>query len=136
MTAFDTLSAAKALEAAGVAPDQAEEHARLLREATAGLATKADLHAAQDALNSGRADLATKADLLAVKADLQAVKTDLQTEIQVVKTGLQSEIQAVETRLKADMAALEIRMMDRMARWFVWHFAGTVGLAGLALAAV
>lgn len=37
---------------------------------------------------------------------------------------------------KADIQALEVRMVDRMARWFVWHFAGTVALAGLIVAAL
>ncbi len=105
--AFDTLSAAKALEAAGVAPDQAEEHARQMQALRADLATKADLKAAQDTAESGRDHLATKADLETAKADLEA-----------------------------GLAAQEIRMMDRMARWFVWHFAGMVGLAGLAVAAI
>ena len=72
--AFDTLSAARKLEAAGVERRQAEAHAEALREAVSAdrgeLATKADL-----------ADFATKADLAelraAGRADLETLRSEL-----------------------------------------------------------
>ncbi len=72
--AFDTLSAARELEAAGIERRQAEAIAGTVRQATIAdreaLATKADL-----------VGLATKADLagLVTKADLAAVRSELAT---------------------------------------------------------
>ena len=74
--AFDTLSAARKLEAAGVERRQAEAHAEALREAVSAdrdaLATKADLDAKLAALETRlRADLATKADLETLRSELR-----------------------------------------------------------------
>lgn len=55
-TSFDTLAAARALEAAGVEREQAEAHANALRQAATAdrddLATKTDLVELRDALRS------------------------------------------------------------------------------------
>ena len=48
---IDTLAAAKALEGAGMENGQAEAVAVVVRDATADLATKADLNALEDRLN-------------------------------------------------------------------------------------
>ena len=74
--AFDTLSAARKLEAAGVERRQAEAHAEALREAVSAdrdaLATKADLDTKLAALETRlRADLATKADLETLRSELR-----------------------------------------------------------------
>ena len=80
--AFDTLSAARELEAAGIERRQAEAIAGTVRQATIAdreaLATKADLLELETRLRDG---LATKADLagLATKAELAAVRSELAT---------------------------------------------------------
>ena len=80
--AFDTLSAARELEAAGIERRQAEAIAGTVRQATIAdreaLATKADLLELETRLRDG---LATKADLagLATKAELAAVCSELAT---------------------------------------------------------
>ena len=81
--AFDTLSAARELEAAGIERRQAEAIAGTVRQATIAdreaLATKADL--VGFATKADLVGLATKADLagLATKADLAAVRSELAT---------------------------------------------------------
>ena len=89
--AFDTLSAARELEAAGIERRQAEAIAGTVRQATIAdreaLATKADLFELETRLRDGlatKAELAglvTKADLagLVTKADLAAVRSELAT---------------------------------------------------------
>ena len=77
--AFDTLSAARALETAGIERKQAEAIAGTVRQATAAdreaLATKADLDAALAGLETRlRADLATKADLASVRAEFGTIR--------------------------------------------------------------
>ena len=66
--AFDTLTTARDLEAAGVERRQAEAHAEALRRAVSAdrdeLATKADLAGIRDELRADIADL--KADMLKV----------------------------------------------------------------------
>ena len=74
--AFDTLTTARKLEAAGVERRQAEAHAEALREAVSAdrdaLATKADLDAKLAALETRlRADLATKSDLETLRSELR-----------------------------------------------------------------
>ena len=68
-TSFDTLAAARALEAAGVDRKQAEAHANALRQAATAdrddLATKADLIDLRDALRSELATIRWAIGLLA-----------------------------------------------------------------------
>ena len=68
-TSFDTLAAARALEAAGVDRKQAEAHANALRQAATAdrddLATKADLVDLRDALRSELATIRWAIGLLA-----------------------------------------------------------------------
>ena len=68
-TSFDTLAAARALEAAGVEREQAEAHANALRQAATAdrddLATKTDLVELRDALRSEFATIRWAIGLLA-----------------------------------------------------------------------
>ena len=72
---FDTLNAARALEAAGIERRHAEAHAEVLHQAVTAdrdaLATKADLEALETRL---RADLASKADMAAVRSELATIR--------------------------------------------------------------
>ena len=74
--AFDTLTTARELEAAGIERRQAEAIAEGMRRAAGAdreaLATKADLDADLAALETRlRADLATKADLETLRSELR-----------------------------------------------------------------
>ena len=126
MAAFDTLSASRDLEDAGMERRQAEAVA----------------HAVASAGAAGRDDLATKADLLktATKADLADLKAETKTGLEQLraetragladlkaetKAGLEQLRTATEADLKAGLAALEARMTWRL-----------VLLAGVIVAAV
>ena len=89
---FDTLAAARAMEAAGVERRQAEGIAMTMR----------------DAVTFGAA---TKADIGDVKAELKEDIADVRREVGDVKTELKEDIAGLRTELKADMANLEIRLM-------------------------
>ena len=101
--AFDTLTAARDLEAAGIERRQAEAIAGTVRTATAAdreaLATKADLAEL-------RAD--TKADLAELRAD---TKADL-AEHRAATTADLAEFRAAT---KADLAELETRLTNTLA---------------------
>ena len=68
-TSFDTLAAARALEAAGIERKQAEAHANVLRQAAtadrADLATKTDLTELREVLRSELATIRWAIGLLA-----------------------------------------------------------------------
>ena len=88
--AFDTLSAARDLEAAGFDRPQAEAVATAINHSGAQTATKADLDQLRAAFDQHRA--ATKADLDQLRA---ATKAALDTAI----ATLRAEIAKQETRL-------------------------------------
>ena len=79
-TTFDTLSAARELEAAGIERGHAEAIAGTVRKATAAereaLATKGDLAEFRAGMRADLAELraATKADIAEVKADVKALR--------------------------------------------------------------
>ena len=96
---FDTLAAARAMEAAGVERRQAEGIAMTMRDAvTLGAATKADV---------GDVKMELKEDI----ADVRREIADVRREVANVKTELKEDIAGLRTELKADMANLEIRLM-------------------------
>ena len=75
---FDTLSASRALEAAGIERRQAEAIAGTVRQATAAdreaLATKADLAELETRLSNTLATKADKADLAGLRAELGTIR--------------------------------------------------------------
>ena len=75
---FDTLSASRALEAAGIERRQAEAIAGTVRQATAAdreaLATKADLAELEARLLNTLATKADKADLAGLRAELGTIR--------------------------------------------------------------
>ncbi|MCY4547813.1 MAG: hypothetical protein OXC28_05545 [Defluviicoccus sp.] len=87
--AFDTLTAARRMEEAGMKREQAEAVAQAVRSAA----------------ESGREELATKTDLAAVKAELKAGMAALRVEIKGDISGLRVEfvdrIQSGERRMHA-----------------------------------
>ena len=102
--AFDTLTAARDLEAAGIERRQAEAIAGTVRTAAAerdALATKADLAELRADMAEHRAD--TKADLaelradmaeLASKADLAALRADTKAEIAALRADTKADLRA------------------------------------------
>ena len=76
--AFDTLTAARDLEAAGIERRQAEAIAGTVRTAAAAdrdaLATKADLAELRADTKAEFAHLATKADLASVRAEIGTIR--------------------------------------------------------------
>ena len=76
--AFDTLTAARDLEAAGIERRQAEAIAGTVRQAAAAdreaLATKADLAELETRLTARMDTFATKADLAALRAELGTIR--------------------------------------------------------------
>src|ERR1700691_2353314 len=95
---FDTLKMARKLEAAGFPGPQAAGAAEAMAEAMSG------------------AELATKADVLAVKADLTheigLVRSDLTREIGLVRSDLTREMTAI-TR---EMTAMETRLSSAITK--------------------
>lgn len=82
-TAFDTLKAARDLEAAGIESKQAEAIVSTIRQSGDAVATKVDLDAARTAMSADldavrtamSADLGTSRS--AVRADLAELKSDM-----------------------------------------------------------
>ncbi len=94
MTAFDTLSAAHDLEAAGFERAKAEAVA----------------HAVASAGAAGCDDLATKADLeqlrTATKADLEQLGTATKTDLEQLGTATKTDLEHLRTATKVDLAEL------------------------------
>ena len=100
-SAFDTLTTARDLEAAGFERRQAEAVASAIGNAGDRSATKADL-----------GQLATKTDLAAVKAELGTVKTDLadvKVELGTVKTDL-AGVKVELGTVKTDIAGVKVEL--------------------------
>ncbi len=73
---FDTLAHVRTLREAGVEQKQAEAHAEAARALRAGLATKADLDAGLDSLET-RLDARFEARIADLRADIAALETRL-----------------------------------------------------------
>ena len=91
---FDTLAAARAMEAAGVERRQAEGIAMTMRDAvTLGAATKADIGDIRRENAGAKAEL--KEDISDVRREIAAVKTELKADI----ANLDNRMSNLETRL-------------------------------------
>ena len=103
--AFDTLAAARDLEAAGVERAHAEAIAGAVRKAA----------------GAGHEELATKADIDRLEA---ATKADIDR----LEAATKADIDRLEAATKADIAALEARMYRAL-----WMQAGAIVAAVVAL---
>ena len=116
---FDTLGAARAMEAAGVERRQAEGIAMTMRDAvTLGAATKADIGDVRRE-NAG------------AKAELKEDIADVRREIASVKAELKEDIASLRTELKTDIANLDNRMSKLETRLVKIIFAVAGGQAAL-----
>ena len=106
---IDTLAAAKALERAGMENGHAEAVAVVVRDATADLATKADLNALEDRLNER----------------LAAHESKLDDRLAAHESKLNERFAAFESRLEAKLANSVNRML-----------LGNMAVAGLLFAAL
>ena len=110
--AFDTLSAARELEASGFNREQAEAIAAIVR--------------------AGQGDLATKADIKATKADIRQVREQLEHKIEHVREQLEHKIEHVREQLehKIEVVNTQLRGENRMLKWMI-GLTLTLTLAGL-----
>jgi hypothetical protein len=104
---FDSLGYAKRLRDGGVPQDQAEAHAEAARDFF-------------------MADIATKADLLAVRTDLAATEQRLRASIAEVQTELRTTKQELQTELRTSIEAQSLRLTVRLGAMLV------VGIGALA----
>ena len=124
--AFDTLTAARDLEAAGIERRQAEAIAGTVRIATA----------------AEREALATKADLAELRADLAELRADMQADLHTAVEPLATKNELAEFRAatKADLADLRAATKAEIAgvrselgtiRWSVGLIAAFLFAIGL-----
>ena len=110
--AFDTLSAARELEASGFNREQAEAIAAIVR--------------------AGQGDLATKADIRQVREQLERSREQLEHKIEVANTQLRGEVKQdiAELRGEVKQDIAELRGENRLLKWMI-GFTLTLTLAGL-----
>ena len=107
---IDTLAAAKALERAGMANGQAEAVANVVRDATADLATKADLDALEGRLNEKLAAHQEKLD-----ERLGAHEGRLDARLVAHQGLLDERLAAHQEKLDARLAAHQGLLDERLA---------------------
>ena len=127
--AFDTLGAARELEAAGIARVQAEAIAQVINHGDERGVSKADLDATIAGLETRlRADLASKADLRDAIADL-ATRAELREAVAglATRTELREAVAGLATR--AELSAIR----DAIAgmRWTIGLLAAFMFAIGL-----
>ena len=106
---FDTFSAARALQAAGVEREQAESIASAIGH-TGDHATKSDVGTVRADVGTVKSDVGTlKSDVATLKSDVSTLKSDVATLKSDVST-LKSEMAAFGTALSDLEARLEARM--------------------------
>ena len=115
--AFDTLTAARRMEEAGMKREQAEAVAEAVRSAA-----EADLE-----------HLATKSDLAAVRAELKADIAALGAELKADIAALKAEF---EGNLESGLAGLRAELVDRMQSTERRMYAAVFGVGGLLFAAL
>ena len=114
---FDTLEAAEALAAAGMAEAHAKAIAVTMRKAvTQGVATSGDVRRVEDRMATVEENMATKADVRRLEDRIATVEENMAT--------------------KADLANLEVRVDTRLARLETRLVLTVFGAAGLLFAAL
>ena len=121
---FDTLEAAEALAAAGMAEAHAKAIAVTMRKAvTQGVATSGDVRRVEDRMMSLEDRMATVEENMATKADLRRLEDRMATVEENAAT-------------KADLTNLEVRVDNRLARIETRLVLTVFGAAGLLFAAL
>ena len=96
---FDTLAHVRTLREAGVEQKQAEAHAEAGRAIRAGLATKADLNAGLDSLET-RLDARFEARIASLRADMADLRADLYRALRVQGASLAAVMTALIAAFK------------------------------------
>lgn len=117
---IDTLAAAKALERAGMENGHAEAVAVVVRDATADLATKADLNALEDRLGER----------------LAAHQSKMEERLAVHESRTEERLAAHESKLNERFAAFESRLEAKLANSVNRMLLGNLAIAGLLFAAL
>ena len=110
---IDTLAAAKALERAGMANGQAEAVANVVRDATADLATKADLDALEGRLNK-KLDERLNAQQERLDERLNTHQERLDESLNAQQERLDERLNAHQEILDQRLVALEARLMGAL----------------------
>lgn len=105
MVIFDTLAAARDLEAAGIEPKHAEAIVSIQRKTAGELATKTDLDNAVSKLAT-KADLSNAVSKLATKAELNNLAT--KTELAIANLATKVELAELRAEIKADMLKVAV----------------------------
>ncbi len=105
-TPFDTLSAARSLEASGIEKRQAEAIVLAIRSSGEAAATRTDLDTAT-ALLRGDLDTATAA----LRGDLNTATTELRGELATMTAQLRGEIKAVAAELRGEISGAVNKML-------------------------
>ena len=104
---FDTLEAAEALAAAGMAEAHAKAIATTMRKAvTQGVATGADVRRVEDRMAAVEENMVTKADLRRLEGRIAAVEENM-----VTKADLRRLEDGIEVRVDNKLARLETRLV-------------------------
>lgn len=141
---FDTLEAAEALAAAGMAEAHAKAIAVTMRKAvTQGVATSGDVRRVEDQMATVEENMVTKADLRRVEDRMTSLEDRMATVEENMATKadlrrLEDRIATVEENAatKADLANLEVRVDNRLARLETRLVLTVFGAAGLLFAAL
>ena len=129
--AFDTLSAARDLEAAGFDRPQAEAVAKAINHGDAQAVTKADLDQLRSATKTDLDQLrnTTKADLdqlrSATEAEFEQLRNTTKAELDQLRSTTKAELDTAVATLRAEIAKQETRL--------TWK---ALGIAGLIIAAI
>lgn len=122
LPAFDTLTFARRLSAAGMETRQAEALAEALQDAIFGnVATKGDLR---------ELELSLKGEIREHRAETQAMEQSLRAETQAMEQSLRGDMKDMEQSLRSDMKDMEIRLMTRMGAMIGFSTAITITVLG------
>ena len=148
---FDTLEAAEALAAAGMAEAHAKAIAVTMRKAvTQGVATSGDIRRVEDRMATVEENMVTKADIRRVEDRMMSLEDRMATveENMVTKADLrrlEDKIATVEEnmatkadlmRLQDGMTNIEVRVDNKLARLETRLVLTVFGAAGLLFAAL
>ena len=96
---YDSLNAAKILEASGIPPAQAQ----------------AILQTQREALDCVVAAVASKADIGGLKAELQLLRSDMKAESLALRSEMREGLAALRSEMREELAALRSEMREELA---------------------
>ncbi len=100
MTAFDTLSASKELQDAGLATTHAEAIAKVIRDGHGDFAVKNDIDQLKNVLKSDIQLLRNE-----LKNDIELLRNEFKNDIELLRNEFKNDIELSENRLKAELTS-------------------------------